>query len=212
MPRLARHVPALTVVAAVAFGLVTGACAGTDAGDTATGAGSGATATDASGSSSTSAIDPSLDFEATAADFVHLDDMTRVRDFFVTNALGMTDEAVAVAESPTGGVYPVGTIIQLVPQEAMVKRRAGYDPEFADWEFFVLEPTPEGTVITTRGGSEVLNRFGGSCAACHAKAEVEFDMVCEEDHGCDPLPIGQDMFDTLRAADPRPRATTGSTP
>ena len=43
------------------------------------------------------------------------------------------------ANNPDGGVYPVGTVIQLVPQEAMVKRAAGFDPATNDWEFFSLD-------------------------------------------------------------------------
>jgi hypothetical protein len=156
-------------------------------------------------------VDYDRDFEASAADFVNINDMTKVRGFYVDNRLGDLDEAVAVAESPTGGVYPPGTIVQLVPNEAMVKRQAGYSPEFADWEFFVLSPSPEGTAIVARGGPEVMNRFGGSCATCHAKAEVEFDFVCEKDHGCDPLPIGDDVFAVLQQNDPRPRAGAGDT-
>lgn len=205
-----RYVPKL----AVALGLVisaAGLSCSADSTDKSSSDGGSAPATapaDVADGGSTTTVDPT-DFEATAADFVHLDDMTPVRGFFVDNRLGQLDEAVTVAESPDGGVYPVGTIIQLVPQEAMVKRRAGYLPEFADWEFFILEPTTEGTQIVSRGGSEIVNRFGGGCAACHAKADVEFDMVCEDEHGCDPLPIGDDVFTMLRETDPRQRMTVG---
>ena len=57
-----------------------------------------------------------------ADDFVNINDMTAVRGYFIDNRLGHLDEALAVANDPAGGTYPVGTIIQLVPQEAMVKR------------------------------------------------------------------------------------------
>jgi len=221
MPNVARHVPKL----AVAVGLLLSAGAVSCAADsnettsTPSTAPSGASSAESSAGGSSGGgsaggsggVADDTDFDATPADFVHLDDMTRVRNLFISNPLGQLDEAVAVAESPTGGVYPVGTIIQLVPQEAMVKRRAGFLPEFADWEFFELEATPEGTKIVKRGGSEVLNQFGLSCAACHAKADVAFDMVCESDHGCDPLPIGEDVFQLLRETDPRPRMTATGT-
>jgi hypothetical protein len=147
------------------------------------------------------------DFEMQAADFVNIHDMTPVRGFFVDNKLGHLDEALEVANDPEGGgAYPVGTVIQLIPQEAMVKRAPGFDADSNDWEFFALEVTAEGTEITTRGGAEVINQFGGSCADCHSLARPEFDFVCEKDHGCEPLPIGDDVIHSVQEGDPRPRA------
>jgi len=146
-----------------------------------------------------------VDVVMQAADFVSLETMTPVRGFFIANQLGKLDEALAVANDPTGGGYPVGTVIQLVPQEAMVKRAEGFDPASNDWEFFSLDVSPEGTTIMDRGGAEVINRFGGtSCADCHRKAEPQFDFVCERDHGCDPLPIADDVIAAIQRSDPRP--------
>jgi hypothetical protein len=45
--------------------------------------------------------------------------MTHVRQFYVDNLLGNLDATLAVANSATGGTYPAGTVIQLVPTEAM---------------------------------------------------------------------------------------------
>jgi hypothetical protein len=140
-----------------------------------------------------------------ADDFVALADMTPVRGFFVGNLRGDLDGTLEVARSSDGGTYPVGTVIQLVPQEAMVKREPGFSPETNDWEFFSLDVTEEGTSILERGGDDVVNRFGGSCARCHALAEPKWDFVCEQDHGCDPLPIGRDVIELVQEADPRPR-------
>lgn len=137
--------------------------------------------------------------------FVNINDLTPVRGFFVGNLLGEIDATLAVAESPNGGVYPVGSLIQLVPTEAMVKREAGFSPSTGDWEFFELQVTAEGTSIRVRGGDEVVNQFGGSCASCHAKAAPRWDHVCEQDHGCDPLPLSRDLITTIQQADPRPR-------
>ena len=146
------------------------------------------------------------DFVADAEDFVHLDDMVAVRGFFVANGAGYLDEAVELAESGGAGTYPVGTIIQLIPQEAMVKRRAGFDPGSNDWEFFELDVTADGTVIHNRGGAEIVNRFGsGSCSSCHAQAEPKYDFVCEDTHGCEPLPVSDDLISGLQVSDPRPR-------
>jgi hypothetical protein len=143
-------------------------------------------------------------------DFKNLHTMTKVRGFYIDNVLGHRDKALAVANSPSGGVYPVGTIIQLVPQEAMVKRRAGFDPATRDWEFFFLKVSSTGTEIVTRGTTNVVNRFGGNCASCHAFAQKKFDGVCEKDHGCPPLPVGDDVFAALQRSDPRPLTMPGA--
>jgi len=150
---------------------------------------------------------PTEDFVMQASDFKNLHDMTAVRGFFVDNKLGHLQEAVAMAEANQGGSYPVGTILQLVPQEAMIKRHKGYNAKTSDWEFFFLTADASGTQIVTRGADEVVNRFGGNCASCHALAKAKFDKVCEKNHGCEPLPIGDDVIHGIQDADPRPRAT-----
>lgn len=148
---------------------------------------------------------PVQDAKLAASDFRNIHTMTPVGDHFVTNVRGHLAQALAVARSPQGGDYPVGTIIQLVPQEAMVKRRPGYSPSTNDWEFFSLDVSAQGTKILSRGGAKVLNRFGGSCASCHGAAEKQFDFVCGTTHGCAPLPIGPKVIAAIQAADPRPR-------
>ena len=150
---------------------------------------------------------PAEDLTMSDSDFVNLHDMRAVRRFFVANRLGHLTQTLAVANSPKGGKYPVGTVIQLVPQEAMVKRRAGFNPATKDWEFFFLTTDATGNKIEKRGGTEVVNRFGGNCFACHAAAQGKFDLVCEKDHGCAPLPIGDDVIHSVQEADPRPRKT-----
>jgi hypothetical protein len=138
-------------------------------------------------------------------DFPALADMTKVGNYFVANELGHLQEALAVARSPEGGRFPVGTLLQLVPQEAMVKRRAGFSPRTRDWEFFFLDTSSTGTRIVRRGTMDVVNRFGGNCASCHLGAEPRFDMICQHDHGCAPLPVGEDVIAAVQQADPRPR-------
>jgi hypothetical protein len=147
---------------------------------------------------------PREDFVAQAEDFRNLHTMTAVRGFYLDNRLGHLDEALAVANSPRGGTYPVGTIIQLVPQEAMVKREKGFSPATRDWEFFFLSVSPAGTTIEKRGTADVVNRFGGNCASCHQAAAARFDGVCEQTHGCAPLPVGHDVFHAIQESDPRP--------
>lgn len=148
------------------------------------------------------------DFVARADDFVNIHDMVHVRGFYLDNLAGHRDEAVKLARSGGAGRYPVGTVIQLVPQEAMVKRRAGFDPASNDWEFFELDVSKTGTKIHQRGGAEIVNRFGsGSCSSCHRAADPKYDFVCEETHGCEPLPITREVIDGFQEADPRPLAS-----
>ena len=147
---------------------------------------------------------PPEDLDMKPADFRSLSTMTKVRGFFVDNRLGHLSEALRVANSPGGGVYPVGTIVQLVPQEAMVKRGRGWNPTTHDWEFFFMKTSETGTEIVTRGATETVNRFGGNCFGCHAKADAKWDFVCEQTHGCDPLPVGHDLVTAIQNADPRP--------
>jgi hypothetical protein len=137
--------------------------------------------------------------------FVNLADMTPVRGFFVDNLLDDLDATISVAENPEGGVYPVGSVVQLFPGEAMVKREAGFSSETNDWEFFELIASADGTTIRVRGGAEAVNQFGGSCADCHAQAAPQFDFICEQTNGCEPLPISRDLIELAQAADPRPR-------
>lgn len=141
------------------------------------------------------------DFEATAADFECVLHWDQVGPYRLTNKLG--HDAKSVALSPTGGTFPVGTILQIVPTEAMVKRRAGFDAGTKDWEFFALTVSASGTTIDTRGTTNVVNRFGGNCASCHTKAMPQFDLVCGTTHGCDPLPVSEQTLVDLQNSDPR---------
>jgi hypothetical protein len=148
------------------------------------------------------------DFVATEADFSCIENGTQVRKFFVKNALGHDQETLAVANAGQGK-YPVGTMIQLIPQEAMVKRREGFSAASGDWEFFSLSPSATGTQILARGTTDVLNAFKLNCLDCHEKAEPQYDFVCETGHGCDPLPLSTDQIASLQNGDPRCPATDG---
>lgn len=139
----------------------------------------------------------------TAASFGCIRDLTQVDRFFVGNLDGDLEATVAVASSEDGGTFPVGSVVQLVPGEAMVKRAAGYNAETRDWEFFEFDVSPEGTGIRNRGHVDVVNRFDGNCFECHAKAEERFDLICSTDHGCDPIPINDAMIRALQKTDPR---------
>jgi hypothetical protein len=139
----------------------------------------------------------------TEASFKCIRTMTPVRGFYVDNLHGDLKGTVAVANSATGGVYPPGSVVQLVPGEVMVKREAGFNAATKDWEFFELDVNDGKSVIRTRGFVDVVNRFGGNCFACHVKAKPEWDLICETGHGCDPIPLTPVMVKALQKTDPR---------
>jgi hypothetical protein len=49
----------------------------------------------------------------------------------------------------------------------------------------------------------VVNRFGGNCFGCHIQARAQWDLVCEMDHGCAPIPVTRAMSGALQRTDPR---------
>jgi hypothetical protein len=129
--------------------------------------------------------------------------MTPVRHFYVDNLKGQLGATLAAANSPSGAVYPPGSVIQLVPGEVMVKRDKGFNAVTHDWEFFELDVSKDGTQIRKRGFADVVNRFGGNCFGCHVAARPEWDLVCESDHGCAPIPVTRAMIGALQRTDPR---------
>lgn len=128
--------------------------------------------------------------------------MTAVKHFFVDNLAGNLAGTVAVAQAGKGQ-FPEGTVLQLIPNEAMVKQQKGFSPGTNDWEFFALETDKNGTKIVSSGAQEVNNFLGLNCFACHQAARAEFDLVCEQDHGCAPLPLTRAMFHAVQRTDPR---------
>lgn len=143
------------------------------------------------------------DLQIDAKSFRCITKMTRVRHFYVDNLRGQIDATLAAANSPTGAVYPPGSVVQLIPGEAMVKRDKGFNVATRDWEFFELDVSKEGTQIRKRGFADVVNRFGGNCFGCHVAARPEWDLVCESDHGCRPIPLTRAMSAALQRTDPR---------
>ena len=143
------------------------------------------------------------DVNVDAKSFRCITKMTSVRHFYVDNLRGDLAATLAAANAPTGAVYPPGSVIQLIPGEAMVKRSKGFNPATRDWEFFELDVSKDGTQIRRRGFVDVVNRFGGNCFGCHVAARPEWDLVCEADHGCAPIPLTRDMSGALQRTDPR---------
>jgi len=171
------------------------ACGGGDTGGT-----GGAGGTSGTGGAGGNAVQ---DLDMTEADFDCILNWTKVRSFRVTNKLGNEDATLLVANDPGKSDYPVGTVIQLIPTEAMVKRKPGFSAVTNDWEFFFLDVSSMGTKIVARGTSDVVNGLGGNCLDCHSKATKEFDFVCEKGHGCDPLPFSDADIQMIQDSDAR---------
>lgn len=98
--------------------------------------------------------------------------------------------------------YPVGTILQLIPFEAMVKHPREKFPATNGWEFFFLDVSDEGTKIADRGEKVVNRSQGVTCLSCHQPAE-KFDFVCEKGHGCAPIPFDDEKISAIQRADLR---------
>ena len=98
--------------------------------------------------------------------------------------------------------YPVGTILQLIPFEAMVKHPREKFPNTNGWEFFFLDVSKEGTKIKDRGESVVNLSQGVTCLSCHQPA-AKFDFVCEKGHGCAPIPFDDQKIAEIQKTDLR---------
>ena len=140
--------------------------------------------------------------------------ITPVRHFYVDNLLGNIDGTLSAANAPEGAIYPTGSVVQLVPTEAMVKLDPGTFPATGDWEFFELEVNESGSKIAKRGFVDVNNRFDGNCFTCHVPARDPWDFICESDHGCETIPLDHNMTGALQRSDPRcgePELESGDT-
>jgi hypothetical protein len=128
---------------------------------------------------------------------------TKVRNTYIWNAdPKLLAQAVHILRDRVSNVeYPVGTILQLIPAEAMVKHPRDRFPVTNGWEFFALDLSPQGTKIEARGDS-VRNFIGVTCLSCH-RAAAPYDFVCEKDHGCAPIPVDDKMIADRQRQDPR---------
>jgi hypothetical protein len=98
--------------------------------------------------------------------------------------------------------YPVGTVVQLVPFEAMVKHPRETFAKTNGWEFFALDVSTAGVKIRDRGDNVVNFSQGVTCLSCHQPA-ANYDFVCEKGHGCAPIPFDDQKIGELQRADPR---------
>lgn len=155
------------------------------------------------GGSQNKILDQDLNMQA--SDFECIKNGTYIGPYYITNKLGADNlaEAVKVAKSSKGGTFPPGTIIQLLPMEAMVKRINGWNPTTNDWEFFSLAITGSVTTIKSRGAEYTKNFANLNCFSCHSKAAPQWDLVCGSNHGCDPFPATDQFVLDMQNADPR---------
>jgi len=98
--------------------------------------------------------------------------------------------------------YPQGTILQLIPTEAMVKHDRAAFPNSNGWEFFALKVSADGTTILDRGDKVLNTSLKKPCLDCHSPG-AKFDFVCEKGHGCAPIPVTDQQIAAMQAADPR---------
>jgi hypothetical protein len=141
-------------------------------------------------------------YKVDASTFRCITKMTSVKHFFVDNLAGNLAGTIDIAQAGKGQ-FPEGTILQLIHNEAMVKQQKGFSSGTNDWEFFALDTDKNGTKIVSSGAEEVNNFLGLNCFECHKAARAEFDLVCEQDHGCAPLPLTRPMFHAIQHTDPR---------
>jgi hypothetical protein len=147
--------------------------------------------------------EPAADVVVTQASFRCIRDMKPVRGFFVDNLLGDVEATLRVAQSPTGGTYPPGSLVQVIPTTAMVKHRPGHNPETNDWEFIELDVKADGVTILGRGFAELNMRNGLNCFTCHKPAKAAWDLICDQASDCVPIPLTPVMMRGLANTDPR---------
>lgn len=114
-------------------------------------------------------------------------------------------KAVAITEAGAlpPASYPVNTVLQVLPFEAMIKRRPGYNPGGNDWEFVRLGGDSKGkTQILADGRGEVANALG-SCQTCHQRLAPTHDLVCGFVVGASGLGLTDAQLAAIQASDPR---------
>lgn len=131
-------------------------------------------------------------------------DWPKIRNTHINNAdPAKLKEAMRIfRDSLRNSEYPVGTILQLLPYEAMVKHPRETFPKTNGWEFFSLDVSATGTKIRDRGDNVVNLSQGVTCLSCHQPA-ASYDFVCEKGHGCAPIPLDDQQIAKIQGSDPR---------
>src|SRR5438445_13702311 len=112
--------------------------------------------------------------------FTCIRDGHKIRNTYIRNAdPEKLKEAVRIFKnSVPEKEYPVGTILQLVPYEAMVKHRREKFPKTNGWEFFGWQASEAGTKIRDRGPNVVNLSLRAPCLSCHQPA-TRIDGLCD---------------------------------
>jgi hypothetical protein len=144
------------------------------------------------------------DLVITAKSFGCVLDLPKVRNTRIQNPDPVKlQEAIRIfRDSVSDKEYPTGTVLQLIPTEAMVKHDRAAFPNTNGWEFFALKVSADGTVIQDRGDKVINASLKKPCLGCHSPA-AKFDFVCEKKHGCAPIPVTDQQIAAMQAADPR---------
>jgi hypothetical protein len=146
------------------------------------------------------------DIVVSEKDFTCIRDGHKIRNTFIRNSdPEKLKEAMHIFQDRVPDKeYPVGTFMQLVPFEVMVKHPREKFPKTNGWEFFALDLSETGTKIRDRGDNVVNLSQGVTCLSCHQPA-AKFDFVCEKGHGCAPLPFDDKKIAEIQGTDPRCR-------
>ena len=144
------------------------------------------------------------DIVVSEKDFTCIRDGHKIRNTFIRNSdPEKLKEAMRIFQDRVPDKeYPVGTFMQLVPFEVMVKHPREKFPKTNGWEFFALDLSKAGTKIRDRGDNVVNLSQGVTCLSCHQPA-AKFDFVCEKGHGCAPLPFDDKKIAEIQGSDPR---------
>jgi len=144
------------------------------------------------------------DIVVSEKDFTCIRDGHKIRNTFIRNSdPEKLKEAMHIFQDRVPDKeYPVGTFMQLVPFEVMVKHPREKFPKTNGWEFFALDLSETGTKIRDRGDNVVNLSQGVTCLSCHQPA-AKFDFVCEKGHGCAPLPFDDKKIAEIQGTDPR---------
>ena len=49
----------------------------------------------------------------------------------------------------------------------------------------------------------MVNKFGGNCFACHVQAQPQWALICDNNPGCNPIPLTRGMLNAIPKTDPR---------
>jgi hypothetical protein len=144
------------------------------------------------------------DLAITEKSFGCLVDLPKVRNTRIQNPDPQKlKEAIRIfRDSVPDKEYPTGTVLQLIPTEAMVKHDRRAFPNTNGWEFFALKVSADGTTILDRGDKVLNTSLKKPCLGCHSPA-AKFDFVCEKGHGCASIPVTDQQIAAMQSADPR---------